>query len=410
LNGEFGLGGSSSGLNTLDPNGIHIHNALWGGLFSGGIGAGMTWWWDSYVNPQNLYPHFAGVSAVAAEIPLQAANFQPVSAFASGAPADLSLTPSLGWGGLADTEISITASGTISPAGAKLGQYLYGSQWNTQYRRPPIFTVKYPSNGQFSVKTGTSTGQSPKIAIWIDGVQVLNQNAVANQTYTVNVPAGDHMIQVDNTGTDWVSIASYTFSGLGSAIDVYALRAEDQSQMAGWVLHNQYNHQKVKTSGQPNPVEGAVLKITGLVNGTYQLRWFNCLTGALTATETLQKNTDTLSIPVPSLLWDAVFSLTSQTVSTGDVVTQSFPTEVYPNPVSAGTMIKTAFYLDAPARTRVTLLDASGKALQSIFEDTLPPGEQLVQTLMPENLSAGIYWVKIEAGNKVAVKGVGVVR
>ncbi len=410
LNGEFGLGGSASGLSTLDPNGIHVHNALWGGLFSGGAGTGMQWWWDTYVNQQNLYTHFAGVSAVAAVLPLQAANFQPLSAFAAGAPADLSLTPSLGWGGLADTEISITTSGTISPAGAKLGQYLYGSQWNTQYRRPPVFTVTYPAAGQFLVKTGTSTGQLPKISIWIDGVQVLNQNGAVNQTYSVNVPAGNHQIQVDNTGTDWISIASYTFSGLGSAIDVYALCAEDQTQMAGWVLHNQYNHQRVKTSGQPNPVDGAVLKITGLVNGAYQLHWFNCLTGALTATETVQKNTDTLSIPVPSLLWDAVFSLTNQTVSTGDVAIQSFPTEVYPNPVNAGTMIKTAFYLDAPVRTRVTLLDASGKALQSIFEDALPAGEQLVQTIMPENLAAGIYWVKIEAGNKVAVKGVGVVR
>jgi len=410
LNGEFGLGGSPSGLNTLDPNGIHVHNALWGGLFSGGIGAGMQWWWDTYVNQQNLYTHFAGVSAVAAQLPLQSANFQPTSAFATGAPTDLSLTPSLGWGGLADTDIAITEGGTISPAGAKLGQYLYGSQWNTEYRRPPVFTVKYPASAQFSVRTGSSTGQAPKIAIWVDGVQVLNQGAATSQTYTVNVPAGNHTIKVDNTGTDWITIAAYTFSGIGSALDVYALRAEDQSQMAGWVLHNRYNHVQVKNSGQPNPVQGAVLKITGLNNGAYNLRWFNCLTGALASTQTISKNTDTLSIPVPSLLWDAVFALSSQSVSTGEVATIAFPTEVYPNPVSAGTSLSAAFHLDAPARTRVTLLDAAGRALQQVFDEQLLAGEQLVEAKVPGDLAAGIYWLKIEAGGNVAVKGVGVVR
>lgn len=253
-------------------------------------------------------------------------------------------------------------------------------------------------------------GTLPKIAIWVDGVQQLNQSAVTNQTYTVSVPAGNHIIKVDNTGTDWVSIAAYTFSGLGSAVDVYALRADDQSQMAGWVLHNRYNHLQVKNNGQPNPVQGAMLKITGLNNGAYNLRWFNCLTGALTSTQTISKSTDTLSIPVPSLLWDAVFALSSQSVSTGEVAANAFPTEVYPNPVSAGASLSAAFSLDTPARTRVTLLDAAGKALQQVFDEQLPAGEQLLEALVPGNLAAGIYWLKIEAGKNVAVKGVGVVR
>ena len=54
LNGEFGLSGDGSNLATLDPNGIYIHNAIWGSALSGAMGSAMTWWWDNYIDPQNL--------------------------------------------------------------------------------------------------------------------------------------------------------------------------------------------------------------------------------------------------------------------------------------------------------------------------------------------------------------------
>ncbi|TAE43604.1 MAG: hypothetical protein EAZ89_22010, partial [Bacteroidetes bacterium] len=59
LNGEFGIGASST-LPQIDPDGIHIHNGLWAPVFSGGMGTGMSWWWDIYIEVKNLYTHFEG--------------------------------------------------------------------------------------------------------------------------------------------------------------------------------------------------------------------------------------------------------------------------------------------------------------------------------------------------------------
>ena len=54
---EFGIQGD-----IIDPGGIHFHNGLWAGLFSGSAGTGMLWWWDKYIDSNNLYYHYRGVS------------------------------------------------------------------------------------------------------------------------------------------------------------------------------------------------------------------------------------------------------------------------------------------------------------------------------------------------------------
>lgn len=57
LIGEYGL---QSMVN--DPQGIHFHEGLWAGIFAGSAGTGMIWWWDTFLEPNNLYYHFKGVS------------------------------------------------------------------------------------------------------------------------------------------------------------------------------------------------------------------------------------------------------------------------------------------------------------------------------------------------------------
>jgi hypothetical protein len=49
--------------NEKDPTGIHLRNAIWGGLFSGAAGTPAIWWWDDYVHERNLYKHYASAAA-----------------------------------------------------------------------------------------------------------------------------------------------------------------------------------------------------------------------------------------------------------------------------------------------------------------------------------------------------------
>jgi len=59
---EFGIG-SSQLSNALDPTGISLSHALWSSMI-GCPGGSMTWWWDTYVSPRNLYTRWAPVKYV----------------------------------------------------------------------------------------------------------------------------------------------------------------------------------------------------------------------------------------------------------------------------------------------------------------------------------------------------------
>lgn len=401
LTGEFGLGPGGGELSTLDPDGIHIHNSLWGALFGGGMGSGMSWWWDTYIEPKNLYYHFAPVAAVSQIVPFKSGNFAPAVSAVTGVPADLSLTPTVqGWGALADTDFTIDANGTITPAGAGLGAFLYGSQWNTQYRRPPVFYVNYPASGQFRVKTSGQTGQAPKIAIWLDGVKVLEQNAAINQTYSINVPAGQHTIKVDNTGTDWILIASYEFSGLGSAVDAYILKSENQNRIAGWALNNRYNHDFVKSNGVPSPATGALLTVPGVQNGSYNAKFYDCLTGAMLSSESVTVANGALSLVLPEMLWDVAFVLDDQSVDVAEA-NQNLEFQLYPNPVTSGP-VTISLPLEETENVSVTLLDMAGRVLENLFSGDFSAEQRQVQ--IPANYPAGLYWVKIQNADRVGVK------
>ncbi len=396
LNGEFGLGGSSN-LANADPDGIHIHNSLWGGLFSGGLGTAMTWWWDNYIHPKDLYYHFSGISQVVNEVPFLDENLAPANTYVTGAPGDLTLTPSLGWAGIGEDEITIDENGTLSPAGAALGQFLYGSLWNTQFRSPPTFNVNYLTASAFTVNTSTEAGTLPKIAIYLDGNLVLEQNAVPNSSYTINVPAGSHTIKVDNTGTDWITISSYAFEGLGSQVDAYVLVSEGKNMAAGWALNNRYNHQNVVNNGEPDPSPNSNVVVEGFIDGIYAVRWYDPLTGVLYGGEEAVANEGILNIPLNPFLWDVAFIVDDSPVAAKESV-QGLNFNIYPNPAMAGA----AFHLVSPEANegigQISLLDMGGREVQHINNNS--------KFQLPNDLAAGMYWVKVESGGKVGTRAI----
>jgi hypothetical protein len=108
LNGEFGLSGDGRPLAANDPGGIYVHNALWGSMLSGAMGPGLSWWWDNYIDPQDLYVHFNGLAAFVAGVDWRGGGYAPVevrlgvgSAGALGAGGDSAAALGVGGGSAA---------------------------------------------------------------------------------------------------------------------------------------------------------------------------------------------------------------------------------------------------------------------------------------------------------------------
>jgi len=65
-----------------DKEGVHLHNGLWSAAMSGAAGTAMLWWWGNYVDPNDLYYHFAAVARFTDGVPWTTAGFQPAKASA----------------------------------------------------------------------------------------------------------------------------------------------------------------------------------------------------------------------------------------------------------------------------------------------------------------------------------------
>ncbi len=311
LNGEFGITadeGSGSTTN-LDPAGIHFHNALWATAFSGSMGPAMTWWWDSYVEPQNLYYNFKPLAGFVNTVPLKRDQYTMANATASSSGGEAIITPGRGSFDKAPEAIfTIDAAGGITPSAASLSVYVYGADYNKANRNPPSFQVVYPNAGKFKVVTGSVSPYAPNITIRLDGNVKLNTSAQANTTYSIDVTAGSHVIQVDNQGTDWINVSSFVFTGVGSSLSTYVLSSADRLKTAGYVLNKQYNWQYVKANGAPAPVNDGSLSIPNLQNGSYHISFYSTATGNLLSKLDVPVTDGTLTFALPSVSWDVVFT------------------------------------------------------------------------------------------------------
>lgn len=405
LNGEFGIDAGNISLSTIDPNGIYLHNSVWATSFSGAMGAGMSWWWDNYIEPRNLYVHYKPLGELLATIPLKDGNYKKTASSVTGGGAgELSLTPGVGFGSAGASSFTIDASGAISPSAAQLSSFLFGSVYNTQYRMSPSFLVTYPVDGQFKVSTGASAGTSPKVNIYLDGVQLLSQDATVNTIYSINVPAGSHTIKVDNLGTDWVSISAYTFTNVGSALNTYVLKSADSKQMAAWVHNKRYNWQYVRSSGVPAAVNGASLIVPNMENGSYQVRFTDCSTGALVSTINAVAFNNNLGIPLPAIGWDlAVTAVWGGVTPVNDLANRG-SLKIFPNPL-AKEKLAIRYDLGSASRVSIEIFDLRGNKLASVFNGLQPAGDKLIEwDPASAFITPGVYLVRFSAGKQTINK------
>lgn len=395
LNGEFGITHNGSNLSQKDPDGIHLHNGMWGAFFSGGLGSGMSWWWDQYMDPANLYYHFASLRERTDALNWAASGYRPTTVKVDGPGADLEISPNADWAGPTDDTVSIQVDGTIENLNFGLGRYLYGAQWNTQFRNPPLFIIETDQEREFSVLTGDGSSTSPQITLIMDGDTILSELGRKNQTYSALIPEGKHEIRVTNTGTDWITIQAYRISGLGPALDAYVILNESGTEAAGWILNAAYNHQTLLSGNRPEPRSGTTLRLDGFTDGEYYVRYYDCLNGDLMdAAPVTIEDGQALLFP-PEILWDATFDITDQVVATEQPIVRALEqAHIYPNPITNGRgWLEVS--LEQVTDLSLHLYSIDGKYLQQIGSDRLTSGFQQVPFDISAKLAAGTYLLQL---------------
>jgi len=308
---EYALAHLPETITGIDPSGISLRNCLWTTSLSGSMGSGLHWWWDNYITPQQLYRHFKPVSKLISAINPIADNLMTeVPDCSSAVNIDLEVFPRIvdAFVKAPENQFVVKPSGIVTPSTSKMNSFEYGYLFN-QYRNPPTFTVYYDRPGAFTVHTGNTVSFS-NIRIWLNGASMLNQGVAANSTYTINVPAGQHTIFVENTGTGMMEIAKYEFFNYSPMMRAFLLR--NNTKAVGWFQNRNYNWEYIQQNGNPAPVANGKIKLSQMNPGYYSFEWLNGQTGLTDSVTTRMVNAQNTWVNAPPVLWDGAFRMTYQ--------------------------------------------------------------------------------------------------
>jgi len=75
--GEFG-GGTTPEIDMRDPRGVILHAGLWSAFMTPSAGNAMPWWWDTLIDPQDLYYHFRALANFAEGEDRRGKGYKPV--------------------------------------------------------------------------------------------------------------------------------------------------------------------------------------------------------------------------------------------------------------------------------------------------------------------------------------------
>lgn len=344
LMGEFGISWRGSD-EKFDPKGVgtNLHNGLWAAALTGHAGGAAIWWWDSYVEPKNLYGHFTGLARFAAGVDWPRRRFEPLAVptptRAARGPetfSNLPLAPTAGWGKSSGATITVHPDGSLS--GPALPTHLFGPA-KAELRAPTRLRITLPRPSRLILHVNAVSDKAD-LRVSVDGKTVAAfpfdaapegpkgyestkqfpeyggiYQAVFNTDRTVDLPAGAHTITLDNTAGDWLSLGSLTFENARSsryvALRPLALQDVATGETLLWLQDPESNWFNDRADVAPQAFTGVTLALPLSRPGVYRVDWWDTRAGKVLRTDTVRSvKAGALSLAVPSFTRDIALHIT----------------------------------------------------------------------------------------------------
>ncbi len=341
--GECGIGHSSRLHHERDPAATYLHNALWASIVSGAAGTAMTWWWDNFIDPQDLYHHFTPVARFTADVrfnrrPVRPANVLRLQYADPNVPpryGDVALEgTTASW---AEHPVNQPRTFTVNAEGKPdhpelLSRLAHGVGNHRDKHNPVTFVVTYPTSGRFVVTvSGVSGHGGAGLTIQLDDTVVLEKqfpDTAPDNTdtmyqydgpYAIDVSAGQHRITTENTGADWF-YAGYRFEKLvplsGPNLRVVGLQWTDlillwlQNRNHTW--HRQWTAAGSEASAALNVEPGGKLTLSDVPTGRYRSTWYDTYSGETIGEAVERARNGKLTLITPPIEKDIAVKLLRQ--------------------------------------------------------------------------------------------------
>ncbi len=335
LGGEYGIGYIMDSIIAFDPAGWAIHNGLWASAMSGSFGAVVPWFWDAYIHELGLYYRFTGISRFMEEEKISGMDFQPVQLHSeTDNKTDFLVVPKydeLNQKAPSNT-FELSATGVLTPAPDSLGTLLFGpSSVFSGLRNPPVFHGKWSAPSIVDIRLGQQIN-SGVLQVKIDGQIVVEQDVIPNQLVQFTVPAGTHSIEIDNTGSGFLSIIELdeiVFHQYLPLIRGFSLM--NGSRALVWVHNRMHNWHWYRTNTElPEAVDGSV--VLPFYEGSFQVDFYHTVDGILNNSIILIADENGLVVPISALSADVALKVSMLTTIEPKLQASGQLLAVFPNP------------------------------------------------------------------------------
>lgn len=304
-----------------DKEGVGLHDGLWATIMAGSPATAMSWWWDNYIHPFNLYYHFRAVAEFLRGVKPAGSGLHKLEVEIKppeGKEDVTSITvyPTLGWAKPAVNYFVIHLDGRIEGDTTQIPAFIQGRA-HPQLRNNPTFKATFPRGGRVVVKVNSVSSAGAILAIYVDGSLAKRVNLPdrdgKNDAFVdeygievdVDVPPGVHEVLIDNPGNDWFTIDYVRFDGAAYKIaNVRAFGLTNGSLVLLWVKNSEKSWWSALNNRSVEPINNLTLTLKGLLEGVYEVSYFDTRKGTATRTALAKAGNGMLEIQIDSLYDD----------------------------------------------------------------------------------------------------------
>ena len=332
---EIGIEGSKDD-KYYDPDGkgTALHNYLWATSLSGGLGGGMNWWWDTYIRPYKLWPHYKALSLFLDGVDWNARKVKrPGYTQIRGLDrekaerkySDMAIKPIDRFGWMRSNEYAVLNNGELR--GAIPTKYVYGSK-RAKYGGEHKYLVDYPSDGKFVITIG-KVSEEGNLIVAVDGKEAINRQftvgpgegpwqrsmyikrekiyqCVYNEDIEIDIKKGKHTIVIENSGKDWLSVKKIILTNYidDSYANARCLGWQVGEDMLFWVQNREFAWKTYLKEKVPGKIKGAYFHVMELDQEKYNIEVWDTRRGKMTSKEEKRPMDGILRVDLPDFSED----------------------------------------------------------------------------------------------------------
>ncbi len=306
-----------------DREGAGLHDGLWATLMAGSPSTGMSWWWDNYIHPYNLYYHFKAVSEFIKGVDPRGLRYLEAEPLAGegGELCDVLLYPSLGWARPQSNYFVVHLNGRVEGDLTQLSSFVHG-RWHPELKNNPRFKVTFPEGGRVVIRINSVPTGGAVAAVYVNGVLAKKlelpdkdgrNDASANEygiDLEIEVPPGTHEIFLDNLGADWFSIDFIRFEKAAyrrATARVYGLTNGTFALV--WIKNPEHNWWKIVNNEKIEPLRNVTIALRGFEDGNYVVEHWDTCSGTLANIERLSASGGELIVRISELYNDVALKI-----------------------------------------------------------------------------------------------------